>query len=145
MRLLTKARKNKSSRKGLRMSRPICPKSRPDHIFTFFEKSAIQEITDIAREHDALLLSDEVYEYQVYEGEHCGPASEFDHVITVKSFSKSHAMTGWRLGYVTGPKEVLEGMIKIYQHFTGCLTAFPQNGAVEALRSESDGGQAQLT
>ena len=45
-------------------------------------------------------------------------------------------MTGWRLGYVTGPKEILEGMIKIYQHSVSCVTAFAQSGAVEALRSE---------
>jgi aspartate/methionine/tyrosine aminotransferase len=95
----------------------------------------IREITEIAREHNALILSDEVYEYQVYEVEHYSPASEFDHVITVNSFSKSHAMTGWRLGYVTGPKEILEGMIKIYQHSTSCVTAFAQHGAIEALRA----------
>ena len=58
-------------------------------------------------------------------------------MITVNGFSKSHAMTGWRLGYVTGPKEVLEGMIKIYQHSVSCVTAFAQAGAVEALRSEA--------
>lgn len=100
-----------------------------------FHRSAIREIAEIAREHNALILSDEVYEYQVYEVEHYSPASEFDHVITVNSFSKSHAMTGWRLGYVTGPKEILEGMIKIYQHSTSCVTAFAQHGAIEALRA----------
>ena len=100
-----------------------------------FHRSVIREITEIAREHNALILSDEVYEYQVYEVEHYSPASEFDHVITVNSFSKSHAMTGWRLGYVTGPKEILEGMIKIYQHSTSCVTAFAQHGAIEALRA----------
>jgi aspartate aminotransferase len=100
-----------------------------------FHRSVIREITGIAREHNALILSDEVYEYQVYEVEHYSPASEFDHVITVNSFSKSHAMTGWRLGYVTGPKEILEGMIKIYQHSTSCVTAFAQHGAIEALRA----------
>jgi len=101
-----------------------------------FEKSAIKELAKITRENRALLLSDEVYEYQVYDGELYSPASEFDNVITVNAFSKSHAMTGWRLGYMTGPKEVLEGMIKIYQHSTSCVTAFAQNGALEALRSE---------
>jgi len=101
-----------------------------------FEKSAVKELAKITRENRALLLSDEVYEYQVYDGELYSPASEFDHVITVNAFSKSHAMTGWRLGYMTGPKEVLEGMIKIYQHSTSCVTAFAQNGALEALRSE---------
>ena len=101
-----------------------------------FEKSAIKELAKITRENGALLLSDEVYEYQVYDGEFYSPGSEFDHAITVNAFSKSHAMTGWRLGYMTGPKEVLEGMIKIYQHSTSCVTAFAQNGALEALRSE---------
>jgi aspartate aminotransferase len=102
-----------------------------------FEKSAIQEIAKITRDNGALLLSDEVYEYQVYDGELYSPGAEFDNVITVNAFSKSHAMTGWRLGYMTGPKEVLEGMIKIYQHSTSCVTAFAQNGAIEALKSEA--------
>jgi len=101
-----------------------------------FEKSAVKELAKITRENRALLLSDEVYEYQIYDGELYSPASEFDNVITVNAFSKSHAMTGWRLGYMTGPREVLEGMIKIYQHSTSCVTAFAQNGAIEALRSE---------
>lgn len=102
-----------------------------------FHRSVIREIAEIAREHNTLILSDEVYEYQVYESEHYSPASEFNHVITVNSFSKSHAMTGWRLGYATGPKEILEGMIKIYQHSTSCVTAFAQHGAIEALRAEA--------
>ena len=110
---------------------------------TVFEKSAIQEIAKMTKDNDILLLSDEVYEYQIYDGEAYSPASEFDHVITVNAFSKSHAMTGWRLGYATGPKEVLEGMIKIYQHSTSCVTAFAQHGAIEALRSESSRMAAQ--
>jgi len=90
----------------------------------------------IAQRHGALLLCDEVYEYLLYQGEHYSPASEFDNVVTVNSFSKSYAMTGWRLGYVTGPKEILDGMIKIYQHSATCVTAFAQAGAIEALTSE---------
>ena len=102
-----------------------------------FDKSTTRKITEIAKDHGTMVLSDEIYEYLVYEGEHYSPGSEFDNVITVNGFSKSHAMTGWRLGYVTAPKEVLEGMIKIYQHSTSCVTAFAQAGAVEALRSEA--------
>ena len=100
-----------------------------------YDNAVVREIAKIARDHNALLLSDEVYEYQRYQGVHYSPASEFDNVLTVNSFSKSHAMTGWRLGYVTGPRPVLEGMIKIYQHSTSCVTAFAQAGAIEALRS----------
>ncbi len=56
-------------------------------------------------------------------------------MVTVNSFSKSYAMTGWRLGYVTGPSEILDGMVKIYQHSATCVTAFAQAGALEALTS----------
>lgn len=102
-----------------------------------FPRDTIRQLAQLAKDTHALLLSDEVYEYQLYEGQHYSAASEFDNVITVNAFSKSYAMTGWRLGYATGPKEVLEGMLKIYQHSTTCVTAFAQFGALEALRSEA--------
>jgi len=100
-----------------------------------FDAATLHGIAEIAQRHGALVLSDEIYEYLIYQGEHYSPGSEFDNVVTVNSFSKSYAMTGWRLGYVTGPKKVLEGMIKIYQHSTTCVTAFAQAGAIEALTS----------
>ncbi len=100
-----------------------------------YDRSTIRGIVEIAREHGALVLSDEVYESLVFEGERFSPGSEYDNVITVNGFSKTYAMTGWRLGYVTGPREILDGMIKIYQHSTSCVTAFAQAGAVEALRN----------
>jgi aspartate aminotransferase len=102
-----------------------------------FSRDTIRQLAELARGNHALLLSDEVYEYQLYEGQHYSAASEFDNVITVNAFSKSYAMTGWRLGYATGPKEVLGGMLKIYQHSTTCVTAFAQYGALEALNSEA--------
>jgi aspartate aminotransferase len=98
-----------------------------------YDPAVVRGIAEIARRHGALLLSDEVYEYMVYEGRHYSAASEFDNVVTVNGFSKSYAMTGWRLGYVTAPSEVLDGMIKIYQHSATCVTAFAQAGAIEAL------------
>jgi len=101
-----------------------------------FDQTVLRALARITQENGSLLLSDEVYEYQVYDGECYSPGSEFDHIITVNAFSKSHAMTGWRLGYVTAPKEILEGMIKIYQHSTSCVTAFAQHGAIEALTSD---------
>ena len=101
-----------------------------------YNGTTIRSIAKLAKEHGALLLSDEIYEYLIYEGEHYSPASEFDNVITVNGFSKPYAMTGWRLGYVTAPKEILKGMLKIYQHSTSCVTAFAQAGAIEALRSK---------
>jgi len=108
-----------------------------------YDKSTIRSIVKIARDNGALVLCDEIYEYLIYEGEHYSPGSEFDNVITVNGFSKSHAMTGWRLGYVTAPKDILEGMIKIYQHSASCVTAFAQPGATEALTSEKSRNASQ--
>jgi len=101
-----------------------------------YNASTLRGIARIADQYGTLVLSDETYEYLIYEGEHYSPGSEFENVVTVNSFSKSYAMTGWRLGYLTGPQEILEGMIKIYQHSATCVTAFAQAGAIEALTSE---------
>ena len=109
-----------------------------------YDKSVIRKITEIAKDYKAMVLSDEIYEYLIYEGKHYSPGSEYDNVITVNGFAKSHAMTGWRLGYVTGPKEVLEGMIKVVQHSVSCVTAFAQAGAIEALKSEASREAARL-
>lgn len=102
-----------------------------------YDASTLRGIAEIAQRHGALVLSDEVYEYMIYQGEHYSPGSEFENVVTVNGFSKSYAMTGWRLGYATGPKNVLEGMTKIYQHSATCVTAFAQAGAIEALTNEA--------
>ncbi len=101
-----------------------------------YDATTLRAVAEIAQRRGALLLCDEVYEYLLYQGKQYSPASEFDNVVTVNSFSKSYAMTGWRLGYVTGPKEVLAGMVKIYQHSATCVTSFAQGGAIEALTSE---------
>jgi len=101
-----------------------------------YDASIIRSIVKLASDNDVLVLSDETYEYLIYEGTHYSPGSEFDNVITVNSFSKSHAMTGWRLGYLTAPQDILEGMIKVYQHSASCATSLAQYGGIEALKSE---------
>jgi len=101
-----------------------------------YDKSMIREITKIASKYGTLILSDEAYEYIIYDGEHYSPASEFDNVITANSFSKGYAMTGWRLGYVVASKEIVRGMIKVQQHSVSCVPGFVQAGGIEALTSE---------
>lgn len=100
-----------------------------------YDRDTLRAIVESARDRGALVLSDEIYEALVYEGEHFSPGAEYDNVITVNGFSKTYAMTGWRLGYVTAPREILKGMIKLSQHSVSCVTAFAQAGAIEALRS----------
>jgi len=101
-----------------------------------FDRSSLLEITKFAKEQGVLVLSDEIYEHLIYEGEHYSPGSEFDNVITVNGFSKPYAMTGWRIGYVTAPKAIAEAMLKVYSHSVTCVAEFIQAGAVEALSSE---------
>jgi aspartate aminotransferase len=100
-----------------------------------YPKSVMQKITEIAFDAGAMILSDEIYEDLVYGTECYSPGSEFENVITVNGFSKSYAMTGWRLGYVTAPKSIMEEMNKIYQHSVSCVTSFAQAGALEALQN----------
>ncbi|HSN93798.1 MAG TPA: pyridoxal phosphate-dependent aminotransferase [Anaerolineaceae bacterium] len=98
-----------------------------------YSPDSIRKITSMARDNGTLVISDEIYESLLYEGEVISPASEFDNVFTVNGFSKRYAMTGWRLGYACGPHELMEQIIKIYQHSASCVTAFAQAGALEAL------------
>ena len=101
-----------------------------------FDRSNLFEIAKFAEDHGVLVMSDEIYEHLIYEGEHYSPGSEFDNVITVNGFSKPYAMTGWRIGYVNAPKAIAEAMLKVYSHSVTCVAEFIQAGAVEALRSE---------
>jgi len=98
-----------------------------------YPEGTIREIVEIADEHGAFVLSDEIYEHLIYEGGHYSPRRDYANVITVNGFSKAYAMTGWRLGYAVAPPAVVEGMLKVYQHSTSCVTSFAQAGAVVAL------------
>ncbi len=104
-------------------------------------KDDIKGIADIAKDHDLLILSDEVYEKLIYEGEHYSIAAVddmFDRTITINGFSKAYAMTGWRLGWVVAPKPIFDGISKIQQHSITCCTSFAQKGGVAALTTQSD-------
>lgn len=98
-----------------------------------YSPDTIRKIIKMAQDNGTIVISDEIYESLLYEGEVFSPASEFDNVFTVNGFSKRYAMTGWRLGYACGPHELMEQIIKIYQHSASCVTAFSQAGALEAL------------
>lgn len=86
---------------------------------------------------DVYLLADEIYEKLVYDGKKsismAARASVRDRVITVNGFSKSVAMTGWRMGYMVSNKEVFGAAYKLYQHSLSCMSGFLQKGAVHAF------------
>ena len=80
----------------------------------------MQGLAEIAHEHDIALLSDEIYRCFCYDGPFVSPAQFNERTIVIDGFSKSHAMTGWRLGYVHGPAEVIDTMIKLQQYTFVC-------------------------
>jgi len=95
----------------------------------------IKEFARIADEHDVLCVSDKVYEYTVFEGDHHSPIeyADSDNVVVVNSCSKLYSMTGWRLGWVTGSTERTERMLRVHQYAQACASAPAQYAAEAAL------------
>ncbi len=100
----------------------------------------IKALAEIADDHNIVLISDEVYEYFVYDGyKHVSPARFSDNVVTVNAVSKAYAMTGFRLGYVAvGSGEYVENMMKIHQYIQACASSVAQYAALAALTGPQD-------
>ena len=102
------------------------------------EKKDLEEIASVIIEHDIFVLSDEIYSELSYNGDHVTIASlpgMRERTILINGFSKSYAMTGWRLGYACGPAEIISQMVKIHQFAIMCAPTTSQYAAVEALRN----------
>ena len=101
-------------------------------------REELQIIADIVKEHDLFVMSDEIYSELNYDGGHVSIASipgMRERTIVINGFSKSYAMTGWRLGYAAGPKEIMKQMLKIHQFVIMCAPTTSQYAAIEALRN----------
>lgn len=100
-------------------------------------KKELEAIADVAVEHDLIVISDEVYDRLTYEGKHTCFASlngMRERTIYLNGLSKSHAMTGWRIGYAACSPEILDGMLKIHQYSALCAPITAQMAGIEALR-----------
>ena len=101
-------------------------------------KEDLKEIVDVIIEKDLYVISDEIYSELTYNRDHVSIASfpgMLERTILINGFSKSYAMTGWRLGYACAPKVILEQMLKIHQYAIMCAPTTSQYAAVEALRN----------
>lgn len=99
----------------------------------------IRGLCDLARDHDAWILSDELYEKVLYEGEHVSPASlpgMWERTLTVNGWSKAYAMTGSRMGWLLGDAPVMKELVKLQQHSLTHPPLYVQQGALEALRMD---------
>ncbi len=102
------------------------------------ERADLEAVAKIVIEKDIFVMSDEIYGELTYKGGHVSIASlpgMKERTILINGFSKAYAMTGWRLGYACGPKEIIEQMIKIHQFAIMCAPTTSQYAAVEALRN----------
>ena len=102
------------------------------------ERQDLEAIAEVIIQHDIFVLTDEIYSELSYKNEHVSIASLpglKERTIYINGFSKAFAMTGWRLGYACGPKEIIAQMLKIHQFAIMCAPTTSQYAAVEALRS----------
>ena len=97
------------------------------------KKEDIKAIAEIADDHGIYLISDEVYEKIIYEDHHHSPAKYCENAVTINGFSKTYAMTGFRIGYVTANPEIIEELLKIHQYTTACASSMVQKAALAAL------------
>jgi len=106
-----------------------------------YTQEELEAIVEVARGEDIYILSDEIYEKLVYDdAKHLSIASlskeAYDLTITVNGFSKSYAMTGWRLGYLAAPEAVAKAVDSIQSHTTANPSSFSQRGALAALKGD---------
>jgi len=105
------------------------------------EKEDLEKIAPIIVKHDLLVISDEIYAELTYGGkDHVSVASiegMYERTIVLNGFSKSFAMTGWRLGYAAGPKDLIKQMNKIHAYVVMSAPVMSQQAAIEALRDDA--------
>ena len=104
------------------------------------ERETLMEIAKIAIEHDLMVVSDEIYDRLVYGFKHvCFPALGEEikqRTVLLGGFSKSHAMTGWRIGFAAAPEEIIQGMVRIHQYTIMSAPTTAQDAAIEALKAD---------
>jgi aspartate aminotransferase/aminotransferase len=103
-------------------------------------RSEIDAVLDVAREHKLLVISDEIYDAFCYDGPYESAFGRYENVVLLKGFSKTWAMTGWRLGYAAGPAEILQAMTMLQQYSFVCAPSMVQWAGLAAL--ETDMAQA---
>ena len=112
------------------------------------EKEDLEKIAKVIIEKDIFVMSDEIYAELTYKDKHVSIISipgMKERTILINGFSKAYAMTGWRLGYACGPKEIIKQMTKIHQYAIMCAPTTSQYAAVEALKNGDDDIQEMKT
>ncbi|NHW23679.1 MAG: pyridoxal phosphate-dependent aminotransferase [Archaeoglobales archaeon] len=104
-----------------------------------YDREFLKKVSDLAVDKNLLVMSDEIYEKIIFEGNHyslAGFDGMFERTITINGFSKTYSMTGWRLGYAVAPKWIIEKMNVMQSHSVSHPTSFVQYAALEALKMD---------
>ena len=111
-----------------------------------FSEETLKKLADIAIKNDLLVISDEIYEQLTYDGtKHICIASlpgMKERTIKLGGFSKAYSMTGWRLGYMCAPEEVIKACVRVHQYTITCASSFVQEAAITALKDCDDDVEA---
>lgn len=105
-------------------------------------RKTLEGLAELAKKHNLFVISDEVYQELIYDGEEHVSIASFDgmkdRTIVIDSFSKAYAMTGWRIGYAAGCKEIIKSMVKLQENFASCVHTPTQYAAIEALEGTQE-------
>ena len=111
-------------------------------------EEVLKKLAEIAVKHDLWVISDEVYSKLLYDGNKAPSMATMpgmqERTIIINSFSKTYAMTGWRVGYAMGPACIIKNMVKLQENVAACVNSAAQYGAVAALRGAQDGFKEML-
>lgn len=110
-------------------------------------EDSVAEIAAFAEEHDLYVLSDEIYEKITYDALHHSLAAAdgmYERTVTINGFSKAFSMTGWRLGYLAAPADLVDPLIRVRQYTTTCAPSFNQYGGIRALQGGDELSEPML-
>lgn len=99
-----------------------------------YKEDTLRKIARIAEKYNTLLISDEIYEHFIYDGKPFSVGSIYPNTITMNGFSKEYAMTGWRVGYINGPKDIINAIDELQQYVVMSSSSIAQHAALQALR-----------
>ena len=102
-----------------------------------YTREELAALAELAAQRDLLVISDEVYNSFCYDAPFVSMAGLYDNTLLMRGFSKSHAMTGWRVGWCTGPKSIIEKMTMLQQYTFVCAPSMAQEACVTALRTDA--------
>lgn len=104
-----------------------------------YPKSELIKIAKLAKKHNLVILSDEIYENFCYNSKHFSIGSVYDDTITLNGFSKAYAMTGWRIGYLAGPRELIGAINELLQYTVFSTNSISQKAVIAAFRFKAKG------